>query len=574
MKKLLSSAVAIASVIGVCALPTQVSAGADSSSGDILGIAGSDTTTFVMDALSSAHNTNSRYNPDRDRAVNIPPLVAANPSVEAGEQALTTAALAANKAWLAAARSTWPGGIVLPADNDCKVNMVFGGYGSRDLNTDADTGDGAIGTPDTWEGATIATADLSNPLDGDATDIGETWYLGLVPPNGSSSGRSAVEGGSQNGLVYNGASGTCIDIARSSSRSTSAKLEGWAFALDAIDWTYFAGNTHGVATSGLTKAQLGNIYTCYAGTGTNTVLNGGFDFNSDGDLNDVGDRKRGYPIFRFWGDVNGNATDTTPIAAYRVQVGSGTGSDVAETLIGKVKAGPNAGQGANDDTQFLANCDSSGNNTDADALTTFTFPQVQEHDCRGVSDANKLDAICFYGYSRWVIQAKALETDKRNGAVFGKFKNTGDLKRPSFSSINETPSRFEGTRLVYNYVGLNSDGGGNDYPRIEDSRRFVGVSLQPDDVNTTIVECLDGIEAAVAGIVPLGQSAVDCNFDGDKVDTNVPFSGVPGFICGDLTARKIIATYGLKPLPMAATSLTIGAYGQSYCRLNKDIAAS
>jgi len=149
VKKLLSSAVAIASVIGVCALPSQVSAGADSSSGDILGIAGSDTTTFVMDALSAAHNTNSRYNPNKDRAVNIPPLVAANPNVELGESTATSA----NKAWLAAARSTWPGGMVLPADNDCKVNMVFGGYGSRDLNTDGDSGDGAVGTPATWEGA-------------------------------------------------------------------------------------------------------------------------------------------------------------------------------------------------------------------------------------------------------------------------------------------------------------------------------------------------------------------------------------------------------------------------------------
>ena len=101
MKKLLSSAVAIASVIGVCALPSQVSAGADSSSGDILGIAGSDTTTFVMDALAAAHNTNSRYNPNKDRAVNIPPLVAANPNVELGESTAT----AANKAWLADARS-------------------------------------------------------------------------------------------------------------------------------------------------------------------------------------------------------------------------------------------------------------------------------------------------------------------------------------------------------------------------------------------------------------------------------------------------------------------------------------
>ena len=547
MKKLLSSAVAIASVIGVCALPSQVSAGADSSSGDILGIAGSDTTTFVMDALSSAHNTSSRYNPNKDRAVNIPPLVAANPNVELGESTAT----AANKAWLAAARSTWPGGMVLPADNDCKVNMVFGGYGSRDLNTDADTGDGAVGTPATWEGATIATADLN--ADTDTTDVGETWYLGVVPPNGSSNGRGAVEGTAQNGVFFNGTSspgGTnasaCIDIARSSSRSTSAKLEGWAFALDAIDWTYFGGNDHGVAQTGLSKAQLKKIYTCFAGTK--------IDPNNSGTADQVGDRIPGYPEFSLWGDVTGNLTDTDPIKAYRVQLGSGTGTDVATTLIGHL---------TNNDSDFLAGCDTVANNTDGNAATTFTpFTQVQEHDCRNVSDAAKADAICFYGYSRWVIQAKALETDKRNGAVFGKFKNTGDLKRPSFSSINETASRFEGTRLVYNYVGLHFLSG-TPYPRVDDSRRFVGVTAQPAACST------NATGTAPNQVVSEVTAATDCNFDGDSTDVGVAVGGVPGFICGDLTARKIIATYGLKPLPMAATDPTNGALGTSYCRLNK-----
>jgi ABC-type phosphate transport system substrate-binding protein len=547
VKKLLSSAVAIASVIGVCALPSQVSAGADASSGDILGIAGSDTTTFVMDALSAAHNTNSRYNPNKDRAVNIPPLLAANPSVELGESTAT----AANKSWLAGARSTWPGGIVLPADNDCKVNMVFGGYGSRDLNTDADTGDGAVGTPATWEGATIATADLN--ADADTSDIGETWYLGVVPPNGSGNGRGAVEGTAQNGVFYNGASSpgatagsACIDIARSSSRSTSAKLEGWAFALDAIDWTYFGGNDHGVAQTGLTKAQLKKIYTCFSGTK--------IDPNNSGTADQVGDRIPGYPEFSLWGDVTGNLTDTDPIKAYRVQLGSGTGSDVATVLIGHA---------SNEDAAFLANCDTVANNTDGNAATTFTpFTQVQEHDCRNVSDAAKPDAICFYGYSRWVIQAKALETDKRNGAVFGKFANTGDLKRPSFSSINETASRFEGTRLVYNYVGLSSTTG-SIYPRIDDSRRFVGVTAQPTACNT------NATGTAPNQVVSEVDAATDCNFDGDSTDVGVAVGGVPGFICGDLTARKIIATYGLKPLPSAATDPNNGALGTSYCRLNK-----
>ena len=547
MKKLLSSAVAIASVIGVCALPSQVSAGADSSSGDILGIAGSDTTTFVMDALSAAHNTNSRYNPNKDRAVNIPPLVAANPNVELGESTATSA----NKAWLAAARSTWPGGMVLPADNDCKVNMVFGGYGSRDLNTDGDSGDGAVGTPATWEGASVATADLNG--DSDTTDVGETWYLGVVPPNGSGNGRDAMIGTAINGTIYNGATGpgananaACIDIARSSSKSFNARREGWAFALDAIDWTYFSGNDHGVAQTGLTKAQLKKIYTCFSGTRV--------DPNSSGTIDQVGDRIPGYPEFSLWGDVTGVTTDVDPIRAYRVQLGSGTGTDVATTLIGHT---------SNNDVDFLAGCDTVANNTDGNAATTFTpFTQVQEHDCRNVSDANKPDAICFFGYSRWVIQAKALETDKRNGAVFGKFANTGDLKRPSFSSINETQARFEGTRYVYNYVGLNSDGTGNDYPRIEDSRRFVGVTAQPAACST------NATGTAPNQVVSEVNAATDCNFDGDTADTVVAVGGVPGFICGDLTARKIIATYGLKPLPMAATNPTDGALGQSYCRLN------
>jgi ABC-type phosphate transport system substrate-binding protein len=547
VKKLLSSAVAIASVIGVCALPSQVSAGADSSSGDILGIAGSDTTTFVMDALSSAHNTNSRYNPNKDRAVNIPPLLAANPSVELGESTAT----AANKAWLAAARSTWPGGMVLPADNDCKVNMVFGGYGSRDSNTDGDTGDGTVVAGLAPEGGTAVTADLNG--DTDTSDVGETWYLGIVPPNGSGNGRGAVEGTAQNGVTYNGASSpgataasACIDIARSSSRSTSTKLEGWAFALDAIDWTYFSGNDHGVAQTGLSKAQLKKIYTCFTGTK--------IDPNNSGTADQVGDRIPGYPEYSLWGDVTGITTDVDPIRAYRVQVGSGTGTDVATTLIGHA---------TNNDSDFLGGCDTVANNTDGNAATTFTpFPQVQEHDCRNVSDANKPDAICFYGYSRWVIQAKALETDKRNGAVFGKFKNTGDLKRPSFSSINETASRFEGTRLVYNYVGLSSTTG-SIYPRIEDSRRFVGVTAQPAACNT------NATGTAPNQVVSEVTAAADCNFDGDQIDVGVAVGGVPGFICGDLTARKIIATYGLKPLPMAATDPTNGALGSSYCRLNK-----
>jgi hypothetical protein len=289
---------------------------------------------------------------------------------------------------------------------------------------------------------------------------------------------------------------------------------------------------------------LKKIYTCFSGTK--------IDPNNSGTADQVGDRIPGYPEYSLWGDVTGNLTDTDPIKAYRVQLGSGTGSDVATTLIGHT---------SNEDSAFLANCDTVANNTDGNAATTFTpFTQVQEHDCRNVSDANKPDAICFYGYSRWVIQAKALETDKRNGAVFGKFAANGALKRPSFSSINETSSRFEGTRYVYNYVGLNTDGLGEDLPGIADSRRFVGVTAQP-------AACISNATGTAPNqVVSELTAATDCNFDGDQTDVGVAVGGVPGFICGDLTARKVIATYGLKPLPMGATDPANGALGQSYCR--------
>jgi len=549
MKKLLGSAIGVASVVSLFAFPAQVNAGSDGSQKDVLGIVGSDTTYFVMEALSAAHNINARYNPNKDKAVNIPPLLSANPNVEAGEATVAT------RSWLANARGAWPGGVVLPADNDCKVNIVFGGYGSRDSNSDGDVNDGTVTGGLAAEAGIAKTEDLN--ADSDTNDVGETWWLGVVPPNGSGNGADAVSANAiQNGVWYNGtngpggtASSACMEIARSSSKQSgtrAARMEGWAFALDAIDWVYFSGNTHGVAQTGLTQDQLNLIYTCYAGTGNNSVLNGGLDANNDGDLDDVGDRKRGYPTYRFWGDVTGNTSDVTPIQPYRIQPGSGTGDDVARTLI----RGVSSANGS--DSTFLTNCDSAGNDTDGDPSTVFTFPIVQEHDCRGVSDLHKPDAICFYGFSRWVIQARALETDKRNGAVFGKFADNGSLKRPSFSSINETSARFEGTRYVYNYLGLNS--GSGTFPRVEDSRRLVGVSTQP-------AGCSDGVEGGTD----------DCNFDGDTTDTvaagTMTIGGQPGFICGDLTARRIISTYGLKPLPLAATDPANGALGQSYCRL-------
>ena len=540
-RKLTIAALAASTIAGALSLPSSpVLAGADGTSGDIIGIVGSDTTYYVMNALVDAHNLSwgtaanggkQYYNPNKDKAVNIPPLVTMNSSVEAGEATLATAA------WLKDARLAWPGGAVLPADANCTTQYVFGGAGSSDANTDGDVADGG-------DSAYIDVTSIPGAT-------GVTVRMGVIPPNGSGAGRNAVSGqAAVNSVTYNTPGGTyaCLDLARSSSYTSDfTRFESWAFALDAIGWTYFPGNTHAAAANGLTKDDLNKVYTC---------AQANLDANTDGDLNDVGDRKNGYPIYRFWGDINGDATDTSPIRPYRIQEGSGTGTDVATTLLNK---------SANTNTAMLQYCDSATNDTDGNAGTTHTFPIVQEHDCRNVSDVDKPNAICFYGYSRWVLQARSLETDKRNGAVFGKFGTSStSLVRPSFSSINESATRYAGTRYVYNALPLNSasvtGGVGADVARTADVRRFVGVTKLPSACSS----------AASGGVVSEVTAATDCNFDGDQLDTAVPALAQPGFICSDATARRIIASFGFKPLSLGVTDTGDGAYGSSYCRRNRN----
>ena len=531
MKKLSKAVLTAITLAGMLAIPSQVNAGADSTTGDILGIVGSDTTFFVMNALTDAHNLSARYNPNGDKAVNIPPLVSANANIEAGEANLATAS------WLKAARLAWPGGAVLPADANCTTQYVFGGAGSADTNQN-----GVIAAADDVE-FTQVTAVPGAPSSGTYT-----VNLGVQPPNGSGDGQKAITGSAVKGVSY--AAG-CLDIGRSSSFPTSGNgctataCESWAFALDAIGWTSFPGNSNAAVSSGIATAEFNKIYQC--ATSSN-------DANLDGDYFDTGDFKIGYPKIRYWGQLTSNynvSVEPAKIAAYRIQAGSGTGKDVASIFMGRSDG---------IDSAVLADCDgypsATLNDKDSNTATSFTFPIVQEHDCRNVSDADKPNAICFYGYSRWVLQARSLEPDKRNGAVFGKFgPNSSELKRPSFSTINASETRYKGTRYVYNVLPLGALG--VDLGRTPDARRFVGVSLQP-------AGCTDGIES--------GND--DCNFDGDRTDGVVAVGAVPGFVCGDATARRIIASFGFKPIPSGLTSATNAAYGTSYCRYNQTALSS
>ena len=536
MKKLSMVALSVATLAGMLAVPSQVHAGADSSNGDILGVVGSDTTYYVMNALVDAHNLSTRYNPNGDKAVNIPPLVSANANIEAGEATVATAA------WLKAARLAWPGGAVLPADANCTTQYVFGGAGSEDTNQN-----GAIAAADDIEFTSVSTV----PGGPTVNSVPGTYTvnLGVQPPNGSGDGRSAISGSAVKGVTYNSSNNSyaCLDIGRSSSYSAdTTKFEYWAFALDAIGWTYFPGNTNAAVSNGLVTDDFKKIYQCATAN---------VDVNQDGDYFDTGDMKAGFPKIRYWNQLTANSNvsvEPAKIAAYRIQAGSGTGKDVAQIFMGRTDG---------IDSQVLQDCDGypskTANDKDGDTTNAFTFPIVQEHDCRNVSDADKPNAICWYGYSRWVLQARSLETDKRNGGVFGKFgPNANELKRPSFSTINDSATRYKGTRWIYNVLPLSASAA---VPRTADARRFVGVSVQPAACATS----------AVSGVVSEVVASADCNFDGDLTDTAVAVGAVPGFICGDATARRIIASFGFKPIPSGLTSATDSTLGTSYCRHNQ-----
>jgi hypothetical protein len=437
-----------------------------------------------MEALAYAYNLNPTYNPDGDLVVTVPPLHAVSDDLEAAE------ALSTSKSWIATARKGWPTGEVVPADASCTVDRHFGGQGSLDNNNDGDVLD--AGDVRYQEKAVDYNADT------DTTDPGETSQYGLVAPNGSSAGRTYALDSANNPI-------DCVDLVRSSSAPSPAQqvnFDTWAFALDAVDWTYFPGNTHGVVA--LTQAQLGQVYTCATAN---------LDANTDGDFLDVGDQALGQPKLRYWGDLSGNPADLDPIKAYRVQLGSGTGDDVAKTLYGLAAQ-----------TDIGSNCTGG-----ADAF----YPTVQEHDCRNVTEVDKPDALCSYGYSRWKLQSKSVEFDKRNGAKFGAFAiGAGTPILPGTSTITETAAtNFDGTRLVYTLITKNQDGSGTDLAAFNDAITFTGTEPDPD------------------GAGPLGPTY--------------------GFICSN-AASKIIKAYGLVTLKKGVVDASDATYGNGgYCRRNK-----
>ena len=308
--------------------------------------------------------------------------------------------------------------------------------------------------------------DVAGPFTWTSTTPGLPSDLtpGNTPPNGSSAGITAL----------NNDTAGLIDFARSSRGPNAGETTGtsgkrfWAYALGAVDYVTFAG-TH-APSAGLTQQQLINIYTCNA-SGVNI----------------------GKPIISNWSQVGGTAG---VIVKYIPQAGSGTRSFFQSKLL--------------NNNVIDANCDVSHMST-----------SLEEHDARGVTTISKPNAIYAFDWARWTAEGTGIEANLRNASAVGKLGTTTSNRiLPSATTVNTTPSRFLGTRYVFNVVRVDS------HP--------AGYTNQLKDVENLI-----GVRSTA--------------------------NGGAGFICSNAAAAAIKLA-GFVPLTLAGS----GGVGlpQSYCRLN------
>jgi phosphate transport system substrate-binding protein len=233
-----------------------------------------------------------------------------------------------------------------------------------------------------------------------------------TPPNGSSAGITALENDKSGQIAFGRAS-------RGPNPGETAKINFWAFALGAVDYVTFPGSD--APAKGLTQAQMIGIYTCNPATGQ--------------------------PFFSDWSQVGGKPGG---IVRYAPQAGSGTLSFFQTKML-------NGGT-------VDANCDSSH-------LAT----RLEEHDARGVSSVTFQNAIYMYDWGKFRAQKTGFEHNLTNGAVLGKYGTTSaTIMGPSTSNVNETKSRYNATRYVFN-VQLKVSHPASDKFQVNDITRLIGV---------------------------------------------------------------------------------------------------
>jgi phosphate transport system substrate-binding protein len=219
----------------------------------------------------------------------------------------------------------------------------------------------------------------------------------------------------------------------------------WAYALGAVDFVTFPGTN--APAAGLTQQQVINIYTCDPNTGA--------PFASD------------------WSQVGGKPGT---IVKYAPQAGSGTLSFFGTKIL-------------------------NGATVDKNCNFQNMSISLEEHDARGVSAANKPNAIYMYDWARFRAQKTSFEKNLTNGAVLGKFGvNTPVL--PSASNVNETSSRFFGTRYVFNVV-RKTNHPGQAADQLNSVTRLIGVRTTKQGGAQYICSGKAKADITKAGFVPL-----------------------------------------------------------------------
>jgi hypothetical protein len=253
-----------------------------------------------------------------------------------------------------------------------------------------------------------------NHCSGNAVD----YNTGSPPPNGSSAGISALRNDDNQAAAARG----CVDFARSSRNFTASKgdttdLEFWAFARDAVTWSWFNVSGRHQPTN-LTKAQIKGIYECSTSTHK--------------------------PQFTNWNQVGGT---TAGIIRYLPQNGSGTLAFFEKVYLDDTSADPQAGDDGNCSTKPT---------------------RIEENHGDQVTAANQPSAIMPYSYAVWTAQKNGVVTDHRSTAQLGLVNGIG----PSQTTISN--GTFLGWRSVFNVLQNNTLSHGSPDYGIE--KNIVGVN--------------------------------------------------------------------------------------------------
>ena len=265
-----------------------------------------------------------------------------------------------------------------------------------------------------------------------------------TPPNGSSAGITALQG-DKTGLIAFGRS------SRGPNAGETGAINFWAYALGAVDYVTFP-NTDAPA-KGLTQAQMIGIYTCNPSTHQ--------------------------PFFSDWSQVGGKPGG---IVRYAPQAGSGTLSFFQTKML----------NGASVDQ----NCDSSH-------LAT----RLEEHDARGVSTVTFQNAIYMYDWARFRAQKTGFEQNLTNGAVLGKYgTTTATIMTPNTSNVNESKTRYNGVRYVYNVQEKKSHPASDKF-QVNDITRLIGVRTAANGGPQYICSGKAAADITKAGFVPLKKFA-------------------------------------------------------------------